>query len=230
MQITTYISLFLSVFLAIGILKIFRLEKQKNIQLLLTFSGAYLLSITCLHLIPDLFAHHPENNIGLFILFGFLMQIILEYFSQGIEHGHLYKNKILSNTIMMSLCIHAFLEGFPLGGHLNINTHEALLSGIILHKIPVSIVLFSFFLQSRMSKRMIYFMLLLFASMTPLGVYTAGLFQVIADYHNEIIALVIGMFIYISTTILFESTDGHRFSLQKIIFILVGLVLGILII
>ena len=131
---------------------------------------------------------------------------------------------------MISLCLHAFLEGFPLGGHLNIHAHEAFLSGIILHKIPVSIVLFSFFLKSRMKKPIIYFMLLLFASMTPLGVYTAGLFQVIADFHNEIIALVIGMFIYISKTILFESTEGHRLNLQKIIFILVGIILGVLII
>jgi hypothetical protein len=41
-------------------------------------------------------------------------------------------------------------------------------------------------------------------------------------------AMVIGIFLHISTTILFESTDGHKFSFTKIITIIIGTLLAIL--
>ena len=46
MNSTTIILLFTSVILAAIIVELFKVEKTKNINLLLTFSGAYLLSIT----------------------------------------------------------------------------------------------------------------------------------------------------------------------------------------
>ena len=64
--------------------------------------------------------------------------------------------------------------------------------------------------------------------MTPLGVYSGHLFTELANYANEIMAIVIGIFLHISTTILFESTDGHKFSFQKILTIIVGALLAIL--
>ena len=41
-------------------------------------------------------------------------------------------------------------------------------------------------------------------------------------------AIVIGILLHISTTILFESSDGHKFSFQKIITIIIGAILAIL--
>ncbi len=38
--------------------EIFKPKKVKNIQLLLTFSGAYLLAISLLHLLPELFKYN----------------------------------------------------------------------------------------------------------------------------------------------------------------------------
>ena len=122
--------------------------------------------------------------------------------------------------MLISLCLHSLLEGIPLGGHLHNHAHNALLTGILLHKAPVSIVLLSLFLQSGMSKIKAYFLLLLFALMTPLGVYSGHLFTELSNYENQIMAIVIGFFLHISTTILFESTDGHRFSFQKILTII----------
>ena len=58
--------------------------------------------------------------------------------------------------------------------------------------------------------------------MSPLGVFAGDLFASLADFHNEIMAMVIGIFLHISTTILFESSDGHKFSWQKILAIIVG--------
>ena len=226
----SYLFLFLSVAVGAIIVEILKPTKSKNIQLLLTFSGAYLLAVSFLHLIPELFHTETPKNIGIFILAGFLIQILLEFFSKGIEHGHFHKQKVIPITVMISLCIHALLEGIPLGGGLehNHSAEQALLNGILLHKAPVAIVLFSFFLQSGMSKVKSYLLLFLFALMSPLGMYSVTLFQGISNYSNEIMAIVIGIFLHISTTILFESTDGHQFSFQKILTIIIGAYIAIL--
>ena len=123
--------------------------------------------------------------------------------------------------------MHALIEGIPLGGGLHHHTHNTLLAGIVLHKMPVAIVLMTFFLQSNMKKSKAYFYLLLFALMTPIGVFAGNLFTTIADFHNEITAMVIGIFLHISTTILFESSEGHTFSLQKILAIIIGACIAI---
>ena len=228
MNVTTLSLLFASVIAGAIVVEIFKPKKGRNIQLLLTFSGAYLLAISLLHLLPELFANNPTEKIGIFILGGFLIQILLEYFSQGIEHGHFHKSNVIPFSVLISLCLHALLEGIPLGGDLQEHTHNALLYGIVLHKMPVAIVLMTFFLQSNMKKSRAYMLLFLFAIMAPLGVYSGNIFGALSFYHNEILAIVIGIFLHISTTILFESTDGHRFSFTKIITIIVGTLLAIL--
>ena len=228
MNVTTLSLLFASVIAGAIVVEIFKPKKGRNIQLLLTFSGAYLLAISLLHLLPELFANNPTEKIGIFILGGFLIQILLEYFSQGIEHGHFHKSNVIPFSVLISLCLHALLEGIPLGGDLQEHTHNALLYGIVLHKMPVAIVLMTFFLHSNMTKSRAYMLLFLFAIMAPLGVYSGNIFGALSLYHNEILAIVIGIFLHISTTILFESTDGHRFSFTKIITIIVGTLLAIL--
>ena len=229
MEITNIIYVFLSVGIGAVIVEIFKPTKSKNIQLLLTFSGAYLLAVSVIHLIPELFNQHPKDSIGIFILLGFLIQVLLEYFSKGIEHGHFHKQNIIPISVMLSLCVHALLEGIPLGGKLehNHSAHNALLTGILLHKAPVSIVLFSLFLQSGMGRIRAYFFLFIFALMAPIGVYSGHLFSELTLYANEIMAIVIGIFLHISTTILFESTDGHKFSFYKISAIIIGTILAI---
>ena len=228
MNVTTLSLLFASVIAGAIVVEIFKPKKGRNIQLLLTFSGAYLLAISLLHLLPELFANNPTEKIGIFILGGFLIQILLEYFSQGIEHGHFHKSNVIPFSVLISLCLHALLEGVPLGGDLQEHTHNTLLYGIVLHKMPVAIVLMTFFLQSNMQKSKAYFYLLLFALMTPLGVFAGNLFTAIADFHNEIMAMVIGIFLHISTTILFESSEGHKFSSQKIFAIIIGACIAVL--
>lgn len=222
MNLITLGLLFASVIAGAITVEIFKPEKSRNIQLLLTFSGAYLLAVSVLHLLPEIFHHNDTPNIGLFILGGFLIQILLEYFSQGIEHGHFHKSNAIPFSVLISLCLHALLEGVPLGGHLHHHAHNALLTGIILHKMPVAIVLMTIFLQSNISKTRAYFYLLLFALMSPLGVFSGSLFADLVEFHNEIMAVVIGIFLHISTTILFESSEGHKFNSKKIFAILLG--------
>lgn len=218
----TIILLISSVIMGGIIVEFFSIKNNRNIQNLLTFSGAYLLAVSVLHLIPEIFSNTTTNSIGLFILAGFLIQILLEYFSQGIEHGHSHRRNIIPISVLISICLHALLEGIPLGGHLHNHAHNALLTGIVLHKLPVSIVLMTLFLQSNISKKRAYVLLLIFSLMSPLGVFTGKLFTSIADYQNEIMGIVVGIFLHISTTILFESSEGHKFNIQKIMAIILG--------
>jgi hypothetical protein len=50
---------------------------------------------------------------------------------------------------------------------------------------------------------------------------------VLADYSRELMAVVIGIFMHISTTILFEASDVHRFNFAKLGAIIIGTALGI---
>ena len=163
------------------------------------------------------------KRIGLFLLIGFILQIILEFFSKGIEHGHGHlSNKTVPISMLISLAIHAYLEGMPLGGNEpsmhNHNSFEgSLLTGIALHKIPVTIVLMSLFTQANFSTLKSIILISFFALMAPLGSLTGHLIQDIGQYHQEIMAIVVGIFLHISTTILFESSEGHKFNIQKLV-------------
>ena len=118
--------------------------------------------------------------------------------------------------IILSLCLHAFLEGFP------INQHNDMVYGVIIHKIPIAILITMYLVQSDFKRIQILSFLILFAMMTPIGTIIANNMLVDSTYLVYINAIVIGVFLHISTTILFESSDGHSFNLNKILAIVVA--------
>lgn len=223
MTITDYIILISSVFVGALIAFYIKNISQNNTKLLISFSGAYLFSITVLHLIPETFAGQHNHIIGLFILIGFFIQIILEHFSKGVEHGHGHVHGSIPISILIGLSIHSFIEGMPLGNpHHHSHMHSSLLSAIALHKIPVGIVLTHMLIESKMSKLKIILLISAFAITTPLGTLFSQYISNISNYYSEIMAIVIGMFLHISTTILFESSEGHHFNSRKAIAIFLG--------
>lgn len=189
-------------------------------QLLLAFSGAYLLSITILHLLPEVFNDH-NHQAGLFILLGIIIQSVLEYFSKGLEHGHVHIHKDIKTVpwlLFISLSFHAFFEGIPLA---NI-TNYSLLWAIIIHKIPISIVLTAFLMQTKLKKTVILMLILIFAVMSPLGCILCENVPFIKTHHTEITAIIVGVFLHISSIILFESSENHTFNFRKFIAIIIG--------
>jgi zinc and cadmium transporter len=202
-------------------------DHGKHLKLILSFSGAYLFAITVLHLIPDAY-HGNDNMVGIFILIGFLFQIILEQFSDGIEHGHIHKphgeNFNFPFAILLSLCLHAFLEGMPLAQ----GYQSQLVFGIALHHIPAAFALASVMLANKVSRNNMIFFLFLFAIMAPAGFFFStalsnGVVGNLQQYFNRIMGIVIGIFLHISTTILFESTEDHKFNLKKLLVVLAGI-------
>ena len=84
-----YLLPLLSVLIGYGIALVLKPNNKTNLKLLLAFSGSFLLSLTVMHLLPEVY-ESKNGNIGLFIMLGILFQIILEFFSKGAEHGHVH--------------------------------------------------------------------------------------------------------------------------------------------
>ena len=232
-----YLITFIAVILGFLIALFLKPQKKRNIKLLLAFSGAFLLSLTVLHLLPELFeeSHHLHEGevvhstipVGVFIMIGILFQIILEFFSKGAEHGHVHVHTDENNELhqipwllFISLCIHALLEGFPI--HENTN----LAYGIAVHHFPIAIILTLFFVNAKMNKFMVFAFMFSFALMTPLGTLLAEQLHFAQHYSKEISAIVVGILFHISSTIIFESNEGHKFNLAKVTMIVLGFLLA----
>lgn len=226
MEVWKLFILFFSAFLGGSAIFLVKSDKSQLLKLILSFSGAYLFAITVLHLIPDAYSGPDHGEIGIFILIGFLLQVLLEQFSEGVEHGHIHKHgdsKAFPYGIMISLCLHAFLEGMPLAK----DPHNALIFGISLHHIPAAFALASILTQNKFNRSNVLFYISIFAIMAPLGFYVSyglsnGTIGGVENYFNKIMGIVIGIFLHISTTILFESSVDHKVSKRKMIAVLCG--------
>jgi zinc transporter ZupT len=217
-----YLLPLLSVLLGYFIALFLKPKSKTNLKLLLAFSGSFLLSLTVMHLLPEVYKSHNQN-IGVFIMFGILFQIILEFFSKGAEHGHVHGHAKMYQIpwlLFISLCIHAFLEGFP------VSHHHDLALGIAIHHFPIAIILTTFFINASLSRNAIFLFMITFAVMTPLGTVVSDFIPQLNDYYTEITAVVIGILFHISSTIIFESSEGHKFNIAKVSMIVIGIVLA----
>lgn len=211
-----------SVLLGYGIALFLKPKSKSKLKLLLAFSGSFLLSLTVMHLLPEVYESH-NHDIGLFIMAGILFQIILEFFSKGAEHGHVHGHETMTHIpwlLFISLCIHAFLEGFPVSHHHN------LALGIAIHHLPIAIILTVFFVNAKLDKKAIFAFMFTFAVMTPLGTIISDYLPILNDYYTEITAVVIGILFHISSTIIFESSEGHKFNVAKVSMIIFGVILA----
>ncbi|WP_127845062.1 ZIP family metal transporter [Psychroflexus aestuariivivens] len=214
----------IAVFIGFGI-AYFIYQKSLTINLILAFSGAFLLSVTVLEFLPSVYKSETPQ-IGIFILAGILLQIILEYLSGGAEHGHLHISKEKQTfpwILFISLSIHAFLEGMP------IHHNDHLLYAVIIHKVPIAIIIASFLFNTSMSNFKVLVFLVLFAIMTPLGSFVQTETDLLSGLSIYLDAIVIGIFLHVSTTILFESSRDHKFNIYKFGIILIGIALALVI-
>ena len=235
MSFWEYLLLFLSVILGGGVAFQLKTYDKKHLGLVLSFSGSYLLGITVLHLMPGVFSH-AEPSFGIWVLVGFFIQLLLEQLSRGVEHGHVHAHQHASGgfaiQVMLGLCLHAFIEGLPLSNysefhahhHEVVHSHNHLLYGIVLHKAPAAFALVILLLLSKFSKKTVFISLIVFASMSPLGALITSQIQFSEQLLTSLIAVVIGSFLHISTTILFEADDTHqhKISWRKMAVIVLG--------
>lgn len=235
-----YLLPLLSVIFGYGIALVLKPTNKKSLKLLLAFSGSFLLALTVLHLLPEVYeaslhsheghdhghSHdHGKSIVGIYIMAGIIFQIILEYFSKGAEHGHVHmhgdgQHHRMPWLLFISLCIHALLEGMP------VSHHHDLAWGIAIHHLPIAIILTAFFVNSGLNKIIIMLFMVAFAFMTPLGTMLSGQLEFISHYYTEISAIVVGILFHISSTIIFESSEGHKFNLAKLLVIILGVIMA----
>ena len=210
-----------------------RMLDERRMLLLLAFSGAFLLGITCLHLLPETFADLP-NGAGPYLLLGFFLQLLIQRATHGIEHGHVHiegrdhAHNLPALSILAGLALHAFMEGIPLGfNYRNSGTNPSLFLAVGAHKLPEAMLL-CMLLKQAYSTRKTAVLMLLFALITPCAALAAtflGLrYGAMARAVTVIIPIVAGSFIHIATTIFFESgTRQHALTRGKAAAMLVGL-------
>jgi zinc transporter ZupT len=224
-----------SVFVGGGlVIKLRQDQNTRIIKILLAFSGGFLLSIAFIHFIPELY-QHSSLQIGIFILMGFLVQLFLEFFSGGIEHGHTHSHNgaKLPIGLLIALSVHAIIEGIPIGtqfagletatSHHHHEDHSLFL-GILFHRLPVAIALMTLLTRAKVSRIKVWIYLTLFALTTPIGLFI-GMFSghTVEGFDFDILlAIVVGMLLHISTTIIFETSENHKFNFVKLIAIFIG--------
>lgn len=205
--------------------------KDKKYKLVLVFAGAYLFAVTIIHILPELFGRATDpTKIGLFILVGFFLQQVLEYFTAGVEHGHVHKHNEKHEhkassaiLVLLGLSVHSFLEGSLLAHPSTIHEHHdsnSLLFGILLHKAPAAFALMSILMCQLEKKKLAIIFLVLFSLASPLGLligdYYVANHMLSADAFTILFAIVSGNFLHISTTIVFESSVDHHFNAKKL--------------
>jgi zinc transporter ZupT len=178
-MISNLFILFTTAFLAGMLVFIVPKNKSFDFRLTLVFAGSYLFSITIIHILPEIFAgENTPPGIGIFILIGFFLQLFLEYFTSGVEHGHIHNSSKHDHShahispvfLLLALCLHAFLEGTLLSHPSDSHQHDdvrALLIGIILHKMPAAFALMSVLLYQLENKQKAVIFLLIFSRLLP---------------------------------------------------------------
>jgi zinc and cadmium transporter len=226
--------------IVLGALTVFglKLYESRHIKLLNAFTGAFLLCLTVLHLLPELYDFPPGVDgrreallLGALMLAGFFIQLALDFVSMGIEHGHAHHlHGHAAFGVVAGLCIHALVEAMALGDahtHFDPASRKMLLWSIVVHNYPVSIALLGILLASGMRRPNALGLLGVFAAMGPLGMFAGIHVPMLAQHSRELMAIVIGIFLHISTTILFESGEAHRIHYGKLLAILMGVGLGV---
>lgn len=207
-------------------------KKEKLAKNLLILSAGFLITICLNEVFPQVYnSEFSNSNLGVFVIAGVLLQMILEALTKGFEHGHFHHHSdhnILPVALMVGLFVHAFIEGIPLA-----NEEHALspyLLGIVFHNIPISFILGAFlFNRKEGSKTPSYPSLLivaLFALASPLGMLLGNYFN--PDLQPYFLAIVGGIFLHISSVIIFESNKNHNIDWIKIGLVIVGVSLALM--
>ncbi|MFN5068865.1 MAG: ZIP family metal transporter [Bacteroidota bacterium] len=212
----------------------FKPKVEGKYKLLLSFSGAYLFSVAVLHFFPVIFSSEHIEHAGVYVLLGFFLQLLLEQLTRGLEHGHFHvhhdHHPSFVYTVMLGICIHSFFDGIPVFSGEHHGHNHSMLSAMALHKLPEGYALVVLLGLLNIKTSTSFILLFLYSLVAPAGAMAASYF----DNQNPHIlmmmyALVGGLILHVSTTILFESESGqHRFTYQKIAAVGLGSLLAYL--
>eukprot|EP00123_Amoebidium_parasiticum_P003355 comp14647_c0_seq1/m.10981 comp14647_c0_seq1/g.10981 ORF comp14647_c0_seq1/g.10981 comp14647_c0_seq1/m.10981 type:complete len:378 (-) comp14647_c0_seq1:208-1341(-) len=134
--------------------------------------------------------------------------------SHGHTHGHTHEDlrtTFLAFALLAVISVHALFAGLGLGVETTINQVWPTLIAIIAHKGVEAFVVGSAFLKSTLGSRVVGFLLLMFASVTPIGI---GIGMIVAELSDDVeivsgclVSVAAGSFLYVGTLVLKE--DDH---------------------
>jgi zinc transporter ZupT len=132
--------------------------------------------------------------------------------------------------LMISLSIHGLIEGIPVSAasdHIDSPlAWSPLLLGILLHKAPTTFALAALLLRQKATPLLLWSAVLWVSCCTPLGLWIGHGLGHTSDGNREILhalmALATGSFLQIASTILFESSNNHKFNWFQLIGALLG--------
>lgn len=218
------ILLILSVLLGVFLGKFFG-DREKFAKNLLVVSAGFLITICLNEVFPEVYSG-DNHHIGLWVIGGVLLQMLLENLTKGFEHGHFHHHtegkNIFPLALMIGLFIHAFLEGIPLA-----NEKEVLspyLTGILVHNIPISFILGAFLVKNKKFSASAFLIIAIFALASPFGLFLGQYFN--PNLEVYFLALVGGIFLHISSVIIFESNKNHNVDWKKIGLVALGILLA----
>ncbi len=219
------ILLILSVLIGVFLGKYFG-SKQQFAKNLLILSAGFLITICLNEVFPEVYKS-SDHNIGIFVILGVLIQMLLENLTKGFEHGHLHQHSddhsIIPMALIAGLFVHAFIEGIPLSHQKE--TLSPYLLGILFHNIPISFVLGSFLTHSKHFTPKFWIIVMVFALASPSGMLLGKYFD--EDLKVYFLATVGGIFLHISSVIIFESNKNHKMDWQKIVLVICGISLAL---
>lgn len=216
-------------------------HESKSLKLISVFGGAFLLAVCFIDLIPAMFEHESHSHdhhlshsflpLGATILIGFLLQLFLEQLSKGAEHGHIHSNsnqksKISAIMLLIGVSIHGFLEGFPIVNQGEINA--PMITGIIIHNIPLSIIIVTVLIQSGYNKIKSMLLLSIFSSMAIIGSVLNQNLSILEPFQNIILGIVVGILLHVSTTTLFDTAESHKYNQKRFLIVVLAFLIVIL--
>ncbi|WP_336960210.1 ZIP family metal transporter [Chryseobacterium contaminans] len=208
-------------------------KKEKLAKNLLILSAGFLITICLNEVFPEVYTSSAGSSLGIFVIAGVLLQMILEALTKGFEHGHFHhhgEHNILPMALMVGLFIHAFIEGIPLANE----EHELspYLLGIVFHNLPISFILGAFLFnrkgesKSSSSSYPSLLIVALFALASPMGMLLGNYFD--PNLQPYFLAIVGGIFLHISSVIIFESNKNHNIDWVKIGLVVLGVSLALI--
>ena len=238
-NLALFITFLLGFFIIIGVIIAFFLKKQQKV---LDFIFAFALSILTMLILLDLLGHTIEHlgikHIYLFILFtclGLLIFKIIDDFVPEHEDNKMTKKEEKKNIVhigllaTIALIIHNFVEGMAiyLTSTNDINLGIMMALGVGLHNIPLGIIITTTLNNDEKLGKYIFCMISLFISsfLGGLLLYLLNINTVSDVVIGSLLALTIGMLLYI---IIFELYPKVKKTKNKKITI-IGLISGIVI-
>lgn len=212
---------------------------DRKLHIALSLSTGIFLGAIFLHMIPESYASWAIENSATIVQGSnlqaynmwatVLISVVIIYFLKARfvkpqRNSELQQHIALSYASFLGLSLHALAVGLSLSIP-NLNT--GILLGLASHKIFESFSLASIFLLAQFKPKKIIILVMLFASITPIGIILGNnIFpELPAEYRATAVAIALGTFLYVSISELLPEVFHNKKDIQlKITLIIVGII------